>query len=122
MYKQKLIGNQAEDEACRYLEKQGLRLLVRNYRSLMGEIDLIMKADDQIVFVEVRQRHSDEYGSALESVTQSKMRKIIKTAKHFLQKQGLFYKVSSRFDIVGIKNTPHENELTWIKNAFEATI
>src|SRR5579863_8818519 len=93
------IGQQAEERAYTFLEKKGLTLLARNYRCKLGEIDLIMRDTQHIVFVEVRHRSSNAFGSAIESVTAIKQRKIIKTAAHYLLTQKWFDKVSCRFDI-----------------------
>jgi putative endonuclease len=109
-------GNAAETRALSYLENRGLRLLQRNYRSRGGEIDLIMQQDDTLVFVEVRYRKSSLFGSAAESVTRAKQRKLISTASQFLQTRGL--DTPCRFDVVGISG-PHQTEIEWIRNAFQ---
>ncbi|MCW9022255.1 MAG: YraN family protein, partial [Sedimenticola sp.] len=77
-------GNEAEQLAQRYLEQRGLRTLERNYRCKMGEIDIIMKDQDSLVFVEVRYRKQNAFGSAAESVTTTKQKKIIRAAYHYL--------------------------------------
>lgn len=110
------IGKQAEANACQFLETKGFKLLARNYYCRFGEIDLIMKDRDEIVFVEVRQRASDHVLSPVESVNLTKQRKLIKTATHYLQQQRWFDKVSCRFDVVGIT----QDEIEWIKDAFSA--
>ena len=109
-------GVLAEEQACQYLEKNGLKLLLRNYRCGMGEIDLIMRDKNDVVFVEVRKRTHTDFASAIESVTKGKQRKIIKTAVHYLQKQNWFDKVQSRFDVIGISH----DQVEWIKDAFSA--
>lgn len=114
----KQIGLLAEQAACRYLQSQGLRLINRNFQCFHGEIDLIMDDKQQIVFVEVRHRGRRDYGTALESVDQYKMRKLVKTATLYLQKHKLLYKVSSRFDVVSMHGTLAKPEIEWIKNAF----
>ena len=112
------LGAIAETEACVFLEKQGLRLIQKNYRSPCGEIDLIMQDKTAIVFVEVRLRSAKTYGSATESVNLSKQRKLIKTALLFLQKKCWLNKVNARFDIIGIDTS---KKIEWIQNAFSAT-
>lgn len=107
-------GKQGEQIALRYLEKQGLTLITRNYRCYHGEIDLVMQEKQTLVFVEVRLRSSTCYGSPLASVTHSKIRRLIKTAEHYLvcQKKSA---VATRFDVVGItKNI----KISWIRDAF----
>jgi putative endonuclease len=110
------IGHKAEHEAFVFLEKKGLKLLARNYHCIFGEIDLIMRDRNHIVFVEVRKRSRTYFASAIESVNFTKQRKLIKTATHYLQKQRWFDKVQCRFDVVGIS----EDQLEWIKDAFSA--
>lgn len=108
-------GRQAEHAACLYLQRQGLQLIVKNFHSRGGEIDLIMRDQQAIVFVEVRYRHNDAYGSGGETVTYTKRKKIFKTAEIYLQQQKLLDKVACRFDVIEMaENTP----IKWIKDAF----
>ena len=108
------LGTIAEEKACAFLEARGLRLITRNYRSRMGEIDLIMQDTNEIVFIEVRSRAYDYYGTAIESIDITKQRKVIKSAVSYLQKQGWLDKINSRFDVVGVSPT----NIEWIKDAF----
>lgn len=117
-YKPLLAGQQSEDSACQYLQSRGMVLIKKNYRCYHGEIDLIMRDRDDIVFVEVRSRGRADYGNALESVTPAKIRKLIRTASHFLQMQQWLNKVNSRFDIIAIHPVAGSQQLDWIKNAF----
>lgn len=119
-YKQHIIGQQAEKQAQTYLQKNGLILLQSNYQCYQGEIDLIMRDGNDIVFVEVRSRSRVEYGNALESITPSKIKKIIRAATHYLQKKNWLYSVSSRFDVIAIQYHHGQPQLEWIKNAFLA--
>jgi len=114
LHSKQRIGQKAEDQACVYLQRQGLRLLQKNYRSYHGEIDLIMQDRHDVVFVEVRSRNRIDYGNALESINKNKRRKIIKTALRFLQEKHLLDKVNCRFDVIAMGS----GNLTWIKNAF----
>jgi len=110
-----LIGQRAEQKACDFLQQQGLRLIFRNYHNRHGEIDLIMQDGNDIVFIEVRARARNQYGSAIESIDTKKQYKLIKTAAYYLQ---YFYKaeeINCRFDVIGI--SPHE-KIEWIKDAF----
>jgi putative endonuclease len=116
-YQQK-AGKQAETQACSFLEQNGLKLLCKNYQCYHGEIDLIMQDKDHIVFVEVRIRHRDDYGSALESINNRKIQKLIKAATQFLQWKKWLYRVSSRFDVVTLQWVNDSIKLDWIKNAF----
>lgn len=108
-------GQQAEELACAYLIQQGLQLVAKNYRTKMGEIDLLMMDKDALVFIEVRYRQSKNFGSGMETVTYTKQKKLIKTAQYYLQQQRLTDKVPCRFDIIDISN---HTDIEWIKNAF----
>lgn len=109
------IGQQAEQQADIFLQRQGLKLLQRNYRSRFGEIDLIMQDRDTRVFVEVRSRKRGDYGTPASTVTYQKQQKLLKTAQIYLQQHHLGEKINCRFDVIEIlgQNTP-----LWIKNAF----
>jgi putative endonuclease len=113
------IGKDAEKEACEFLCKNGLHLLMANYRCLHGEIDLIMRDQDDIVFVEVRSRGRIDYGHAMETIDNKKIKNLIKTATHFLQSKRWLDKVNSRFDVIAIQSIAGKRQLEWIKNAFE---
>lgn len=112
------LGQFAEEAAYQFLRSKGLQLIEKNYRCFDGEIDLIMQERSDIVFIEVRQRSSQDYGNALESITKVKMKKLIKTATHFLQKKRWLYTINSRFDIITIQTTQGKTDINWIKNAF----
>lgn len=106
-------GEQHESAAAQYLSHQGLKLLETNYHSKFGEIDLIMRDADALVFVEVRYRKSNRFGGAQASITSSKQRKIALTALHYLQKRKQT-NATCRFDTVSIS----PQELQWVKDAF----
>ena len=109
-------GNQAERAAERYLSKQGLRLVARNYRCKQGEIDLIMLDGDILVFIEVRYRNNANHGSPLESVTASKQKKLVIAAKHYLSENKLSGNTQTRFDVLGICSSEYQ----WVQSAFSA--
>ena len=108
-------GNIAENKACRYLEKQGLTLVEKNYRCRNGEIDLIMQDKEELVFIEVRYRTSDTHGTAIDTVDRNKMKKLITTANHYIVRHQL--DAPARFDIVGFDASFSPK---WISNAFNA--
>ncbi len=110
------IGDEAEQAALRYLEQRGLRLITRNYRCPRGEIDLIMADGNQLAFIEVRYRKSSLFGSAAESVTITKQRRIAAAASHYLVTQG--GNKSCRFDVVALEGD-HKDRIEWIQNAFQ---
>ncbi len=111
------IGQQAEQLACEYLQNRGLRLRSRNYHCKHGEIDLIMEDKGYLVFVEVRKRKHAQYGTGNESIVMQKRSRIIRSAKHYLQKHKLYYRMPCRFDTVGLDQ---QSNVAWIPNAFEA--
>ncbi|MDX1836243.1 YraN family protein [Legionella taurinensis] len=110
------IGDKAELLACNYLKQQGLTLLFSNYRCRFGEIDLIMRDGNYLVFVEVRARKSSAFGGALASITASKQKRLIQTALHYQLTQNQQNQHPLRFDVVCLQGTPCQ--LEWIKNAF----
>ena len=114
------IGNQAEQQAKSYLEHQGLRFRESNFLEKTGEIDLIMHDGDTLVFVEVRFRRKLGFGSAIDSVTYHKQKKLIKTAQLYMLKRFKTVEIPCRFDVVGIDYCPKQQtqETTWIRNAF----
>ena len=114
----KNIGHQAETMACKFLQQQGLKLVKKNHRSKVGEIDLIMRDKSNWVFVEVKYRSRDDWASAAESVTRSKQLKIINAAKHYLQQRKIYDLVNCRFDVVAIDQDLNEAKLNWIAHAF----
>lgn len=113
------IGNKGEDIACKELKKNGYRIIVRNYNALIGEIDIIAKDKEYLVFVEVRLRKSDEYGTAAATVDIFKQRKIINAAKVYMKNNDL-WDTLARFDVVSISGNPYgKYSVEIIKNAFE---
>ncbi|GHG04688.1 YraN family protein [Thalassotalea marina] len=111
-------GNYWEGYAENYLYQQGLTKVATNFRSKVGEIDLIMKDQDTTVFIEVKFRKNAHFGGAISAVSISKQQKIAKTAAFFLQQQGLnAYNTACRFDIVAIEGESNP-EIIWLKNAF----
>jgi len=107
-------GLEAEQRACDHLCRQGLRLVARQYRCRLGEIDLVMRDGDHLVFVEVRARRGEAYGGAAASITASKRRRIILAARHYLASHCL--DAPCRFDVVLLQDT----RIEWLKAAFDA--
>lgn len=114
----KTIGILAEELALRHLLGHGLRLIARNYRCKLGEIDLVMLDGNTLVLVEVRYRTSNDYGGAAASVTWEKQRKLVKTAEHLLLKRSELRRRPARFDVVAITMAASEPRIEWIKSAF----
>ena len=121
----KARGDRAELLALDYLQRQGLRLVCRNFRTPGrggGEIDLIMRErDGTLVFVEVRQRRSSRHGGAAASIVPSKQRRIIFAARHYLAR--LASVPPCRFDAVllqGRLDGPEPPAIDWLRGAFDA--
>jgi len=111
-------GRAAEDRAAAHLTAQGLHILTRNYRVGGGEIDLVARHGAELVFVEVRSRRSAAFGSAAESVTPTKRRRILLAAQHYLMSLGQRTPPPCRFDIVSITGAVDGGHLDWLRNAF----
>lgn len=118
-YPSHLLGKFSEEAACEFLKHHGLSFITSNYRCLLGEIDLIMRDKDVIVFIEVRARSQPNFLGALESVTKRKQSKIIKTAMFYLKQNHLLHKCVCRFDVVAVIRHEGHIECQWIKQAFE---
>jgi putative endonuclease len=113
----RLLGERGERAAARYLKRQGMRVLLRGYRTKLGEIDLIVRDGETLVFVEVKSRRQ---GSPAEAVTPEKERRLTNAALQFLRKYELLEQ-RSRFDIVAVV-WPHDRKTPTIEhfhNAFE---
>ena len=108
-----LRGESAEEQAHRFLINKGLKPVFRNYRCKQGELDLIMTDQQTLVIIEVRYRKSDQYGSALESVTRTKQSRIIAATYSYLSSQKTDRPI--RFDVVAISGN---GKIEWIQNAF----
>ena len=113
-------GNYGEELACKYLQQNGYKILERNFRIRGGEIDIIAKDGDQIVFVEVKARYSHEYGLPVEAITPWKIKALLKSALFYLQDHKLLEK-GYRIDFIGIDfSTDRKNpEIELIKNITE---
>ena len=112
-------GQAAEALACRHLQAHGLVLVERNYRCRGGEIDLVMRDGDCLVFVEVRLRRSDRYGGGAESIDGRKQRRLILAASHYLQARRL-WNHATRFDVVILSGADTAPGIQWIPGAFSA--
>ena len=112
------LGAWGENQAAGYLRKQGMKILERNFRTPVGEIDIIARNKSFLVFVEVKTRRSTAYGTPQEAVGQRKQRQIIRTAHWYLQKNKCG-KLQPRFDVVAILCQSDGTALiTHLPNAF----
>ena len=110
-------GLRIEDVALEFLLAQGCRLVERNYRCGVGEIDLIVLHRRELAFVEVRYRKQSDFGDGLESVDQFKQRKIRLTAESWLQRNDDIPFEGCRFDVISVSGSlPYQTD--WITDAF----
>jgi putative endonuclease len=107
-------GRKGEESALTYLQRHGLVLIEANFRCKLGEIDLVMREGQTLVFVEVRQRADRSRGGAAASITPAKIRRIVRAAQVYLQR---FRRLPPcRIDVVAIDGP----QLEWLRNAIEA--
>lgn len=106
-----------EEEATKYLEKLGYTILIKNYRTPYGEIDIIAKNENEYVFVEVKTRTSKKYGIPAEAVNKVKKQHIIRSSQYFIYKNRLNTE-SVRFDVIEVYFLKKNKLVNHIKNAF----
>ena len=111
------LGQQGEEIAALYLQEQGYKILERNYRSRYGELDIICHKNGIMVFVEVKTRRSQLFGSPEEAITNSKIQHIKKVAIIYLAENKMAYK-EIRFDVITILMQSDEPSLNHIEAAF----
>lgn len=110
-------GREFEALACRYLQERGLALIERNYRTPLGEIDLVMQDGEVLVFIEVRYRRAARFGGAAESIDGRKQTRIRASASHYLQARAGAVDRSCRFDVIAISGAGGD-DIRWLPNAF----
>lgn len=113
------FGKSGEDLAVDELERRGYAISARRYRTKHGEIDIIARDDETIVFVEVKARTTAEFGTAAEAVTRSKQRRLVSMSRDYLARSGL-RDVPCRFDVVAIDGVGESAVITVYPNAFDA--
>lgn len=114
----KALGSKGEDLAVKFLKKKGYRIIERNYKTFVGEIDIIAKDSNTIVFIEVKTRMNDSFGYPFEAVNKKKRQKLKNLALLYLKKQGTESPV--RFDVISIFCMENGlKEIDHIKDAFE---
>jgi len=110
-------GAAEEQLALDYLQRQGLKPLLRNFRARGGELDLVMRDGDTLAVIEVRKRSHPGFGSAAESVDARKRARIVLAAQRLLAEHPQFARLPVRFDVVTLDR---ENRLEWLKAAFDS--
>jgi putative endonuclease len=111
-------GRKGQQAAEAYLLKNGYDILARNFRLKTGEIDLIARDGEYVVFIEVKCRNSLRYGLPREAVTKGKQRHIIKTAQYYILTARLPQNQDYRFDVIEVMNEDGKQNVTHIENAF----
>lgn len=111
----KQLGNDGENMAVDYLISKGVKIIDRNFYAKGGEIDVIFKDEDYLVFGEVKLRINTHYGDPLDAVNYKKIRRMFQTAQYYLYINKYPEDTKVRFDAIGIL----DGRINWIKNAFE---
>lgn len=114
----RVVGAAAELLAGRFLKRQGLLSVTRNFRCRFGEIDLVMRDTDCLVFVEVRYRGGKRLARAVLTVDARKQQKLIRTAALFLTRHSEWSSLAVRFDVVAIDAADGYETIEWIRDAF----
>lgn len=114
--KRKELGNLAEDIAAKYLAEQGLEIVARNYYVRNGEIDIVAFEGEMVVFVEVRSKSHDRYGTAEDTISLKKQRFLYRAAEQFLLKENMSERIC-RFDVVAV-SFANDTQIKWYKDAF----
>lgn len=110
-------GAWAEDLVARYLTDRGAELVARNWRCREGELDIVARHQGTLLFVEVRSRRQEDFGSPLSSITRSKRRRLAAAAARFLET--LPDPEPCRFDAAGLTGTPENYRFDYLQGAFE---
>ena len=115
------IGKIGEEKALSFLKKNEYRLLNRNYRCPLGEIDIIATEGNSLVFVEVKTRRTSTFGPPHMAVDRQKQIKMTKVALYYMKEKRL-HEISARFDVLGVSMEEGKASFDLIKNAFESPI
>jgi len=112
-----LLGRQSEDLAARYLQKNGYKIITKNYSCRQGEIDIIAQEKDILVFVEVRSKQNQRHGLPIETIDKNKQMKIRKAAANYLYHQGK-NDCYCRFDVVAVLWENNTSQISLYRDAF----
>lgn len=113
----KALGSEGEDFAVRFLRGKGYSILEKNFKTSIGEIDIIARNGDALVFIEVKTRTNDSFGYPFEAVTERKRHKLRNLALLYLKKKGREFPV--RFDVISVYRNDGKTEIEHIEDAFE---
>ena len=114
-------GKRGEDLAAAYLSEEGYRILDRNYRCIVGEIDIVAEEGETLVFAEVKSRRSFAYGAPQLAVSREKQKKMSKVALHYLAEKHQRHR-TARFDVVAVNLQTTESRIELIRNAFDLSL
>ncbi|HEX8758253.1 MAG TPA: YraN family protein [Steroidobacteraceae bacterium] len=116
------VGLRAENAAAEYLQAQGARILLRNYRCRMGELDIVAQLGaSDLAIIEVRTRSSSAYGGAAASVDAGKRQRLVRAANRLLQQRRDLAQLRARFDVMVVTDPfADAPQIEWIKHAFSA--
>ena len=114
-------GDRWEDAALAHAQAAGLVLVARNFHYRFGEIDLILRDGDCLVFVEVRFRGEHARGDGTSSVGAAKRHKLVRAAQTWLQQNPRAADAACRFDVIGCSGLPAQPRFDWTHNAFDAS-
>lgn len=118
MYQRHITGKIGEDIACQYLSKNNYKIIERNFNCRQGEIDIIAKDKNEIVFIEVKTRRNNSYGSPIDAITYYKQKHIIKSVQYYLYKEKLENSFV-RIDVIEVYSKEEKYYVNHIKNAIE---
>jgi len=111
-------GKLGESLAVAHLQKMGYQIVAQNYRCLYGEVDVVARDGDTIVFIEVKSRKSEMFGAPQEAVGLEKQKKLSRVSLHYLQQKRL-ETCNARFDVIAVKMSPDGTRIDLIRNAFD---
>lgn len=115
----KVFGAFGESLAVEYLSKNGYKVLERNFRCRIGEIDIIAIQEDTVAFIEVKTRSSEKFGMPSEAVSLTKQNRMVKTALYYMQKNKLLDHMC-RFDVIEIiVDEDNSKRINLIQDAFQ---
>jgi putative endonuclease len=114
-----VLGEKAEIAAAEFLQRQALRIELRNYRCRTGELDIVARdADGTLVIAEVRLRSSTAYGDGAASITPRKQRRLLRASRHLLATHRHYARCAVRFDVLDVRPLADGFDIHWIRHAF----
>ena len=119
MYKKKILGNLGEDIACKFILNKGYEIVERNFYCRQGEIDIIAKDNEFLVFIEVKTRKNENYGRAIDAITFYKKKHFINSIEYYLYKNRI-KNIPIRIDVIEVyEKSQNKFFINHVKNAIE---